>query len=157
MVSEDKRVEIERECPPCSGTGLYVGMAERDGAAVVCHQCKGTGRDVFRLVYKEFTGRKPRTGLRVVYATNPGIIAAPDVVPGGVPADEWAKDGRAPYRLGAEMREHTCPAWWYQSADHKRKPEWDECIAIGMFSRCEHFDDKHECWARWDRENGGSE
>lgn len=30
------------ECQACKGTGLYKGMAERDGAAVVCSHCHGT-------------------------------------------------------------------------------------------------------------------
>lgn len=37
-------IKIECECNACKGTGLYVGMAERDGAAVVCYTCKGTGK-----------------------------------------------------------------------------------------------------------------
>jgi len=37
-------LEGECECSACKGTGLYVGMAEREGAAVVCSRCKGTGK-----------------------------------------------------------------------------------------------------------------
>ena len=37
-------IEFDCECESCKGTGLYVGMAEREGSAVVCHTCKGTGK-----------------------------------------------------------------------------------------------------------------
>ena len=40
------------ECQACGGTGLYKGMAERDGAAVVCSCCNGTGKTEF--TYNEF-------------------------------------------------------------------------------------------------------
>lgn len=31
-----KEIRIKQECSACNGTGLYVGFAEKDGAAVVC-------------------------------------------------------------------------------------------------------------------------
>ena len=34
-------LEADVECTSCSGTGLYQGMAERDGTAVICYQCDG--------------------------------------------------------------------------------------------------------------------
>ena len=33
--------EIQIECPACHGTGLYQGMCEQDGCAVVCTECGG--------------------------------------------------------------------------------------------------------------------
>lgn len=29
-----KTIEMEVQCPSCSGTGVYVGMAERSGTAI---------------------------------------------------------------------------------------------------------------------------
>jgi len=66
--------EVDRICPSCKGTGLYVGMAERDGAAVVCRTCKGTGCEHFKVTYEPFVARKPRTDVKRVYRTNPGIV-----------------------------------------------------------------------------------
>ena len=46
---------IKIECKACNGTGLYVGMAERDGVAVQCHNCNGNGWVIYE--YNEFTER----------------------------------------------------------------------------------------------------
>jgi hypothetical protein len=51
------------------------------------------------------------------------------------------------------MRKYTCPAWWYQSADYKKKPNWKECLACGSFSSCKHFSIKQNCWDRFDKES----
>lgn len=138
-------------CKSCEATGLYVGMAERDGAAVVCHTCRGTGETTLTVEWDDFTRRKRRKDVTHVYGTNPGIVAAPSAVPGGVPYPIWETDGEAPHRLGTEMRQHTCPAWWYQAADYSQKPNWKEC-GWGRFVDCKHFPDKARCWARFDAE-----
>jgi len=57
-------------------------------------------------------------------------------------------------RARRKMRNYTCPAWWYQIADYKRKPDWDECLILGSFSSCAHFSKKEKCWEKWDKENG---
>lgn len=142
---------ITQECDACSGTGLYIGMGERDRAAVVCSRCAGEG--FYEYQYKEFTGRKRKLKVVQVYATNPGICATPEAVPGGVPYKEWLKDPESVKQPGAEMREHTCPAWWYQSAAYELVPRWKECISMGAFTRCRHFSIKSRCWERWDKEN----
>lgn len=149
-----KHLEIVMECGACSGTGLYVGMAERDGAAVVCHQCDGTGRYVFKQSYNEFEGRQKRKEIKRVYRTNPGIcVNGTGAVPGGVSYKDWVDDPKSVNKPGTEMREHVCPAWWYQGADYKKKPNWKECIGMGTFSSCKSFPNKGECWKRWDKEN----
>ena len=28
------KIEVDEQCPDCGGTGLYIGMAERDGGIV---------------------------------------------------------------------------------------------------------------------------
>ena len=147
---------ISIECKDCMGTGLYVGLAERDGAAVVCHSCKGTGMTDFR--FNEFTGRKDKPNVKRVYQTNPGIVIGTGHGHslssfGGMPATDWA-DGK-PFPPGSENRTFTCPAWWYQCADYDKKPKWDECMSNlgGSFSGCKHFCDKAKCWERFDKEN----
>lgn len=148
-------VEWVQQCKSCEGTGLYVGMAERDGGAVVCHSCKGTGRQHMRVEYEEFKGRRKHPTATHVYYVNPGVVAdCGRVVPGGVPYRGWEEDPESVKAVGREMRAHTCPAWWYQSADYDRKPDFEWCRPCGMFSRCEHFQNKAECWERWDKEFG---
>lgn len=154
----EKKIKLEYACKSCSATGLYVGMAEREGAAVVCHTCRGTGKALFEFEYENFSGRKKRKDVKQVYQVNPGIIIGvgkenefqlPDF--GGMPYGEWAKD--KPFVVGMENRKFTCPAWWYQSVDYKKKPEWKECQCSGSsFSSCSSFPTKAKCWERWDKE-----
>ncbi len=67
------RIEFDEQCKPCNGSGLYKGMAERDGYAVVCQNCGGTGKHHFVYEYEEFTGRKDRDDITNVIQCNPGI------------------------------------------------------------------------------------
>lgn len=150
------KIEMDIQCPSCKGTGLYVGMAERDGYAVVCHQCKGTGKYHYVYEYEEFTGRKHRDDVSRVVEVNPGIVIGGTALDfGGVPYARWLVRGTFP--PGKEMRQYTCPAWWYQSANYNLKPKWMECLGCGVFSGCKQFPLKQECWDRWDREFGNRE
>lgn len=151
------RIEYDEACKSCKSTGVYVGMAERDGAAVVCQTCRGTGRHHVILEYDDFDGRQWRPLVQRVYEVNPGICigrgkdheySLEDF--GGMPYDAWRRN--EPFPAKSENRRFTCPAWWYQSADYDRKPKWRECIGIGSFSNCPHFPRKNQCWARWDGE-----
>lgn len=63
---------ITIECPDCRGTGLYKGFMERDGEAVICVRCSGTGAQELR--YNEFTSRKDKAGVRRVRAGSGTII-----------------------------------------------------------------------------------
>jgi len=123
---------------------------------VVCARCKGTGQVHVRTEYSEPTGRKPRQGVERVYEVNPGIIIGTynsHVLEdfGGMPLSDWEKG--KPFPLHSENRTFTCPAWWYQSADYRRKPTWAECAGAGRFSACKHFPDKAACWERFDEES----
>ena len=145
------KTTIASECSRCGATGLYIGMAEQDGMAVQCHTCNGTGKEIITVQWTPFTKRKEKRGVKQVLEANPGIGAAPGVTPGGISYREW-NSGKGFPKRGAEMREHTCPAWWYQSVDYRRKPGWNECIGCGQFSECPSFKNKKKCWERFDRE-----
>ena len=138
---------IELECVSCGGTGLYVGFGERNGVAVVCKACDGTGKEI--LQYKPFTKRRNRKGVATVFAVNPGIGLSVEI-PGGLPYIDW-KAGK-PFTRGSELRDHTCPCWWFQGADYDRKPEWEECRGVCAFSACKQFKSKEKCWQRFDKE-----
>ena len=153
-----KVIELDEKCKECHGTGLYVGMGERDGFAVVCYNCKGTGCHHFRYEYEDFTNRIIRDGIARILQTNPGICVGlgennqygySDF--GGMPYKDWL-DGK-PFTPGMEMRRFTCPAWWYQTADYKKKPTWCECMLGRSFCNCPSFNNKETCWERWDKEN----
>ncbi len=146
-------IEFDEQCKSCKGTGLYTGMAERDGFAVVCRTCEGTGKHHFVYGYDDFTKRVKKPHIKRVLKTNPGIcVGAGNYNFGGMSFEDW-EQGK-PFPPKSEMREYTCPAWWYQCADYSKKPEWKECLGCGRFSTCTHFSNKHTCWERWDKENG---
>jgi len=150
-------VEFDYECPACKGTGLYKGIGEGDGFAVVCARCNGTGKAHFRMTYQEFRGRHSRDDVNRVLETNPGLRVSVNTEEGlthesfgGMSYADWAAG--LPFPPGSEMRNYTCPAWWYQLADSKKKPHWDQCPGCGIFCNCPHFPNKAACWARWDQE-----
>lgn len=150
-----KKIEVDAKCPRCKGTGLYKGVAERDGFAVVCFHCKGAGHLVLKLEWEDFGGRVPMKNVETVLECNPGIVVASDrkLAPfGGMPYDDWA-DGK-PFPARSEMRNYTCPAWWSQCAPGNTFEKWPECWdSIGRsFSECKFFGHKAACWARYDRE-----
>ena len=65
--------KIKEECPDCSGTGLYSGMCEGPGKAVICISCEGKGwRYHF---YKIFTSRKRRNGIKEINYSRGNFIA----------------------------------------------------------------------------------
>lgn len=155
-------IEFDEQCKSCQGTGLYVGMAKRDGVAVVCHTCKGTGCHHVKIEYDDFEGRRERNGVKHVVEYNPGFVIGESKEKqlklqdfGGMSYRDWFS-GR-PFAPGMENRMFSCPAGWYQSVDCKLKPSWDDtqqqCIPWGSFSNCKHFGKKHRCWARWDAEH----
>lgn len=156
---EKIEINISAECPACGGTGLYAGMAERDGAAVVCYRCGGTGCKT--ITYTPFTERKRKVGIKRVYEWSNGIGIGEDASRGisledfgGMPYKDWA-DGK-PFELGMEDRKHVCPAWHVGSTSYT--PGCDEkCLRLSMrFSDCQKFGSKHECWKEYDKAKKGS-
>lgn len=65
---------VKSECPACGGTGLYRGIAEGPGAAVVCSRCDGSG--CAEVEYTPFTSRKRRSDVREVYLSRGNFILA---------------------------------------------------------------------------------
>ena len=153
------KFEADIQCKSCGGTGLYVGLAERDGAAVVCHTCKGTGCCHYGFEYEKFRGRLPAPEPIIrVYEVNPGICIGRGPEGefkladfGGMPLIDWQRG--IPFPPGSENRRFTCPGWWYQAADYELKPRWDDCRIGAAFSGCIHFPRKDTCWEKWDREH----
>lgn len=61
---------FEIECGSCAGTGLYSGLCEGKGKAVICIRCTGTGCQKVEMTagnFKPFTGRKRRSDIQTVY------------------------------------------------------------------------------------------
>jgi len=154
-----KTFRVKAKCEDCEGTGLYIGMGEMDGYAVVCRSCKGTGCAEIVIKYKDFEGKKDRQGVHTVLECNPGIGVGLGVDDdgnafdfGGMDYEDW-KAGK-PFPPGSEMRNFVCPARWYQMANPSKKPNWEECWESPYFSKCTHYARKHWCWKRFDGERG---
>jgi DnaJ-class molecular chaperone len=62
-----KKIEYDRQCKSCGGTGVYCGLAERDGAGVICYSCNGNGKQHIVDVYTVFEGKKKKTRIKRVY------------------------------------------------------------------------------------------
>ena len=156
-MNEPNTIRWTQECNSCKGTGLYIGMAERSGSAVICHNCKGTGRLDREIKYHPFTGRNERTeDIGKIFQTSAGMVLG-GMMQGGITPEEFEEDPAKAKEPGREPRDYICPAWWYQSADYEKKPEWDECKILGSFKDCVHFPNKDKCWVRWDAEFGGGD
>ena len=140
------------KCKACNGTGIYIGMGERDGAGIVCHDCGGMGREKIVVEWEDFEGREFRGDVKRVYQSNPGICVDASPEFGGMSYEDWLMD--KPFPPSSENRKYVCPAWWYQGVNYKLKPHWDECIVGGAFSACPNFAEKERCWGRWDKEFG---
>ncbi len=158
-MNEKLKIEFDRECTSCKGTGLYSGIGEGPTAGIVCTSCNGTGCAHIKIEYTPFLERRIHDKIKRVYATNPGIkigenndFKLEDF--GGIPVEDWLAG--KPFLLGSENRKYTCPAWWYQGADYEKKPNWKDgevqCLGIGSFSSCQFFLCKEKCWARFDKE-----
>lgn len=165
MDERKNKLEIDRECESCKGTGLYLGMAERDGSAVVCHTCKGEGHYEETIRWTEFKRLKGQKGVRRVFAAARGICIGEGTVEGrklrledfgGLDYDLWlALKNKTKFPEGTEMRQFTCPAWFWQTVDSDKKPDWKECQHFGSFSKCPHFVIKNSCWEKYDRVGKG--
>lgn len=66
-------ITIQCECDDCGGTGLYSGMCEGPGVAVVCLGCGGSGAKTIRV--KEFTGRHKKRGIKTITRSRGSFIA----------------------------------------------------------------------------------
>jgi hypothetical protein len=143
-----EKIEIDVECTACKGTGVYVGMGERNGAAVVCKHCDGIGK--IHMTLTLFTSRHKRDNITRVHKINPGWTLTDDPADGGIPYKDWLAG--KPFPPGSENRRRTCPRWWFQFTSYGNHPTWDEC-GYGRIDECEHFPWKDQCWTRWDEEH----
>ena len=148
----DERLEWNETCARCGGTGLYRGGQEGPGVAVVCHACKGIGGRRRTIEGGRFKSRNELDGVRRVFQCNPGLRLTTETT-GGASMEDWENDYTAAARPGAEARESSCPAWWYQTARPSVKPDWTECNETQEFPKCRLFGRKADCWRRFDNEH----
>lgn len=161
-----KRIEMTIQCPACNGTGVYVGMAERDGAAVVCHRCNGSGKYDYSYEYEEFTGIKKAEGVERVYKKGYGFVIAPQVLDfTGIGEIDMGEEGVSYAEfLKGNLPGHTkklaCPMVADQSVCHRVSGFVDECEALHgscllgtLLTKCNYQPHKANCWKRFDRDS----
>ena len=137
-------------CRNCDGTGLRVGLPLRNGAAVVCQSCNGTGAESIEIV--PFTGKRPMPAVEHVWANTINMPMQPGKWSGGSSYADWAADPSKVHEIGLEIREAACPASWYQAANLSLMPNWEQCQKADQFQQCPMFYQKSQCWARFDLE-----
>lgn len=152
-MKQQENIVIDYECSACGGTGLYRGCCERDGAAVVCRSCQGTGKCTFRA--KTFIGRKVADGVSRVFDSSCGfVISAKDTVSKegvrlpfsqwGCSYDDWLA-GVTPVPLKGLV----CP-YIHDNRGIGNEPLGDKCRSgnpgFGSISNCRHYANKEKCW-----------
>ena len=149
------KIDIKIQCRSCKGTGLYVGFAERNGAAVVCRKCDGTGCEHFAMDYIEFNGRVIRTDVVRVFGTNTGYGLSGSSA-GGCTYQEWLNGGEP-----KPDKTSYCPYQFYkqspQHSDHPGNPAYKELCAKHLGSiipSCPMHVNKAQCWGRYDKAMG---
>ncbi len=85
---------VKAECKSCRGTGLYSGMAEPKGIAVVCLRCEGSG--CREINYVPFERRQRRSDVEVVRLSAGTTIALGCGPAGGAVTYEQFLAGKMP-------------------------------------------------------------
>ena len=130
---------LATECESCQGSGLYIGWAEKDGAAVICSKCGGTGE--YWMHYTPFTGRKERPEVvRRIWKKNTGWRITPDNSEGSMTLDEWKDNPDAINLPENAMQDKACPAVWYYDYP------FDQCNKVMRFDHCPWWHSKEKCW-----------
>ncbi len=145
-----KSIDLDIVCQACDGTGLYVGMAERDGAAVVCSRCTGSGKYAYHFEYTPFEQRAATPSSVTRVHVGRGYVLSPQhpACNGGVPANEYT-----PGMIVPADEQLYCP-YLYTHQDWCAQPEvlYEGCcpsapVVIGSrISECKHWESKAECW-----------
>jgi len=86
---------LKVQCPSCDGTGLYVGLSEVPGTAVVCIDCEGTGNQIMK--FTPFTKRKEKPKITEVYLSAGAYIGTYTGAIGNAISYEDFKEGKMPH------------------------------------------------------------
>lgn len=156
------KIEMDIECPECNGTGLYQGMAEGNGTAVICYNCDGSGKYHFAKEYEEFTGLKKRNNIERVYLSSMGYfiglgkrrydgIGIIDMDKEGISYQEFLQGQKPPH-----IKTLGCPMLADQGACHDIKGFTEKCNKlndgwISFIPNCKNRHRMAECWERFEK------
>jgi len=148
-----KTISLDIVCPSCDGTGLYVGLAERDGAAVVCYRCKGLGQYAYRFEYEPFEVRRPAPkSVKSVHVARGYVISDRlEGSDGGVPIEQWSPGMTVP----ADEKLY-CP-WNYTTQAYCAHRDADGYAPFPLGAQatsCSYWPDKADCWRIFHSEAG---
>lgn len=68
-------MRVKAACHSCSATGLYSGMCEGPGRAVICLTCGGTGCE--EIEYKPYEGRRRKNGVQTIQRSQGRFVFGP--------------------------------------------------------------------------------
>jgi len=158
-----KVIELYEVCGSCGGTGLYQGMAEKDGCAVICSTCDGTGAIHYKHEYIPFTKRKEQKGVRRVFKTSCGyghcaedyqFPNRSDVIKfseAGCTYEEW-KNGVAP----KPVKELYCPKLFMHQdlSEHPTLKKFCDKEVGSYIPECYKGskDKLKKCWEMWEKD-----
>jgi hypothetical protein len=168
MAKKSKAIfKAKAQCSSCGGTGLYKGMAEKDGSAVVCYTCKGTGCEDINISYTPFSKKKTIRRVKRVFRDSCGYMHAPDDVTtkegitikfseGGCTYKEWL-NGESP----KPVKDLYCPYLWTRQGLQSKdvgglyKDRCNKCGLLGSYiSDCKFWGDKATCWEIYEKGGG---
>lgn len=153
-MSAENWITVETQCGSCNGTGLYSGMGERGGLAVVCRTCKGSAKS--EVTYQPFTGRKPpRQGVTHVISSNPGVFLNAEIAASSaMTVHEWLS-GKQFTDKQTQFRSFQCPHQYTQNTVGANIEGYVPALHcaknyVNTFTLCPEYERKHLCWAEFD-------
>ena len=152
------------ECNKCHGTGLYQGLAERDGAFVVCHSCNGKGCIEFKEIFHKLFTRKKQSKCKRVYSRGCSVVITDKDVTSrdnifmpfskyGCSYKDWL-EGVKPIPL----KFIDCPYLEDRSLQTKDKNSLykircKDNVGFGSINECKLFHEKEKCWKIYEGKN----
>jgi len=156
-----KTIEMKIECQSCKGTGLYCGIAEGEGTAVICNKCNGSGAYNYKFKYNDFTGRNKTKSVKRVYLNGTqykiglGIINYSGVGKVNMDKEGVSYDDFFSGAMPSHIKQLGCPMMADQGACHKINGFTDMCNDLNggwldLITSCKNKCNASQCWERFE-------
>jgi hypothetical protein len=108
-------------CEECGGTGLYSGRFEVCGAAVICHNCDGTGAVEYEPPeVVEFAGLRLRDDVTHISLPDSGRALVPEIDVNAISYEEFL-NGKRPGKVEINRRHRYCRMTLSEVCNERRK------------------------------------